>query len=169
MAPTPEAAAQAASRTAARAGARAEQSASSFSRWVEQHRLLAISLGLGTLAVGGAAGYYFFAGPRTRGGAPPPASGTSSPRLSSEKAAAGGEKKKKKKSKGGKKSAAADAGSLPAREDGPLLEEATDGEQADAAHSHMPLTMRQQRSSSCSLRTPSVAFRRTAARTWRKN
>ncbi|PWN45207.1 putative mitochondrial precursor protein import receptor tom70 [Ceraceosorus guamensis] len=103
---------EAASRAAQRAGDNAQRGANSISRWVEENRALAITLGVSTLAVGGAGVYYLLSGPRR------PPGGGEEQGGKGEKATSGAAKKKKKSK--AKKASAVD------REDGPLLDEASD-------------------------------------------
>ncbi|UZJ56957.1 hypothetical protein CBS101457_006277 [Exobasidium rhododendri] len=110
---------------AERASQSAERGASSISRWAEANKNLAIALGLGTIAVGGAGVYYFLNGPATK----PHSKG--SERIESPEKGAGGSSSAASKKKKSKKSKKVKEGTPPnepqvAREgDDPLLDEAS--------------------------------------------
>lgn len=103
----------------------AEKGANSLSRWVEANKNLAIALGLGTIAVGGAGVYYYLNGSsvaktssRTQG-----LEGSSSPgEKTSGSSASSNKKKKSKKSKKNKEGSE----NVPRDGEGPLLDEASD-------------------------------------------
>lgn len=103
-----------------------ERSASGFTRWIEENRALAISVALGTLAVGGAGAYYLYS--------KPPSSGDGSQDRDVEKGddkngGASSAAAKKKKAKKGKKGKDGPSSEGPAKDAaGPLLDEASDGE-----------------------------------------
>ena len=104
----------------------AERTASGFTRWIEENRTLAISLALGTLAVGGAGAYYLYSNPSSS------SSGDRTKDRDVEKGddkSAGSSAAKKKKGKKGKKGKESPS-EAPAKDaSGPLLDEASDGEQ----------------------------------------
>lgn len=117
---------------AEKASQSAERGANSISKWAEANSKLAIALGLGTIAVGGAGVYYYLNGKPSRStsrskggddgtGADEKATGSS-----------GGAATKKKKSKKSKRSkeGGSTAETLQNRgdADGPLLDEASDQE-----------------------------------------
>lgn len=122
---------------AERASANAERGASSISRWVEDNKNLAIALGLGTIAVGGAGVYYYLNGDKKSSRSKGIQKSDGLNEDSSEKAtgsngagsnsaaAAAAKKKKGKKSKKSK-----DVGGSASNEgpsiDGPLLDEASE-------------------------------------------
>ncbi|MCO5604664.1 hypothetical protein L7F22_058834 [Adiantum nelumboides] len=101
----------------------AERTASGFTRWIEENRTLAISLALGTLAVGGAGAYYLYSNPSSS------SSGDRTKDRDVEKGddkSAGSSAAKKKKGKKGKKGKESPS-EAPAKDaSGPLLDEASD-------------------------------------------
>lgn len=110
-----------------RAAQNAERGASSFSRWVDANRNLAIALGLGTIAVGGAGVYYYLNGsPRSSRGK----GENEGADLGGERGTAGGSSSAAAKKKKSKKSKKTKDGSNTADShlagEGPLLDEASD-------------------------------------------
>lgn len=108
-----------------RASQSAEKGANSLTRWVEANRNLAIALGLGTIAVGGAGAYYYLNGkPQSgKGKGGDDASGSAGEKSSSGGSSAAAKKKKSKKSKKTKEGNTTDSN---LSGDGPLLDEASD-------------------------------------------
>lgn len=105
----------------------AEKGANSLSRWVEANQNLAIALGLGTIAVGGAGVYYYLNGSSTAKSTSKSQSfdGSSLGEKSGSSATAGAKKKKSKKSKKNKDGSAG-YDNVPRDGEGPLLDEASD-------------------------------------------
>jgi hypothetical protein len=109
----------------------AERGANSISRWVEANQNLAIALGLGTIAVGGAGVYYYLNGKptsRSSSGSKDTQDGTSADEKATGSNGAGAGKKRKSKKSKRNKEGGSTADTLPKDPDGPLLDEASDQE-----------------------------------------